>query len=176
MADLKAGASAILLFLILLLAAKQPLLISAALAGGAYLGVRLLLAPKTVPAEKPWLEPLAARWAGRDEGERLLQIATLAQRLRKEPELAVAVAEHLAYVKRACLPYQDGTNPSGQARAELITLLELVESRLLRLAEAHRHDDDRALASELAALRQTLIELVPERVLENRKQGKNFSD
>ena len=170
MADLKAGATAILVFLLLLLAAKQPLLISAALASGAYLGVRLLLAPKTVPAEKPWLEPLTTRWAGRDEGERLRQIAALAQRLRKEPELTVAVAEHLAYVKRACLPYQDGTNPTGQSRAELISLLELVESRLLRLAEAHRRDDDRALASELAALRQTLIELVPERVIENKNQ------
>lgn len=170
MADLKAGATAILVFLLLLLAAKQPLLISAALASGAYLGVRLLLAPKTAPVEKPWLEPLALRWTGRDEGERLQQLAALAQRLSKEPALTGAVAEHLAYVKRACAPYQAGSNPTGTARTELLAFLELVETRLLRLAEAHRHDDDRALASELSALRQTLIELVPERVIENRNQ------
>ena len=170
MADLKAGLTGALIFIVLLLGAKQPILMSAALAGGAYLGVRLLLAPKPTATEKPWLEPLAERWSGRDEGERLHQILLLAERLGKEPELAVSVSEHLAYIKRACEPYKTGINPTGQARTELLTLLELVERRLLRLAEAHKQDDDRALASELVALRQTLVELVPERVIGMRKQ------
>jgi hypothetical protein len=167
MADLGAGLTGALVFVVLLLGARQPLLVSAALAGGAYLGVRLLLAPKTAPTEKPWLEPLAARWAGRDEGERLYPLLQLAQRLRQSPELVATVDEHLAYVKRACTPYKNGDFPTGQARTELLALLELVERRLLRLAEAHRRDDDRALAGELSALRQTLTELVPERPLEN---------
>jgi hypothetical protein len=170
MADLKAGLTATLLFIVLLLAAKQPVLLSAALAGGAYLGVRLLLAPKTIPREKPWLEPLAQRWSGRDEGERLASVLRIMERLRQTPELMPMADEHLVYIKRGCEPYKTGINPTGQARTELLTLLELVERRLLRLAEAHRHDDDRALASELAALRQTLVELVPERVIGIRKQ------
>jgi hypothetical protein len=172
MADLKAGLTAILIFVVLVLAAKQPILLSAALAGGAYLGVRLLLAPKPAATEKPWLEPLAERWSGRNElaGERLHQILLLTERLGKEPELAISVHEHLAYVKRACEPYKTGANPTGQARTELLALFELVEARLLRLAEAHRRDDDRALANELAALRQTLVELVPERVIGMKKQ------
>jgi hypothetical protein len=167
MADLKAGLTATLVFLLLLLAAQQPLLVRATLAGGAYLGVRLLLAPKTLPTEKPWLEPLATRWSGRDEGEHLASLLRLIASLRTKPALAASVDEHVRYVQRACQPYRDGTLPTGQARTELLTLLELVERRLLRLAEAHRRDDDRALASELAALRQTLVELVPERQLEN---------
>jgi hypothetical protein len=170
MADLKAGLTATLVFLLLLLAARQPLLVSAALAGGAYLGVRLLLAPKPMALEKPWLEPLAARWSGRDEGEHLASLLRLADRLRATEPLALAVDEHLAYVRRACLPYREGRMPQGQARTELLALLELVEGRLVRLAETHRHNDDQALASELAALRQTLVELVPERRLENQHQ------
>lgn len=168
MADIKAGLTATLIFIVLLLAAKQPIFVSAALAGSTYLGVRLLLAPKTVPTENPWLEPLATRWSGRDEGERLASLVRLAERLRQQSELTSVVDEHLVYVKRACEPYRLGATPTGQARTELLTLFELVESRLLRLAEAHRRNDDRALASELIALRQTLLELVPEPKMENK--------
>ena len=170
MADIKAGITATLIFLVVLLAAKQPLLLSAALAGGAYLGARLLLAPKTAPTEKPWLEPLALRWSGRDEGERLASVLRLTERLSQSPELRPLAAEHLAFVKRACEPYQSGASPSGQARTELLSLLDLIEGRLLRLAEGHRKADDKALAQEMIALRQTLVELLPERVMENRKQ------
>ena len=170
MADIKAGLTATLIFIVLLLAAKQPIFVSAALAGSTYLGVRLLLAPKTVPTENPWLEPLATRWSGRNElaGERLASLLQLTGRLRQQSELTSVVDEHLIYVKRACEPYRLGATPTGQARTELLTLFELVESRLLRLAEAHRRNDDRALASELIALRQTLLELVPEPKMENK--------
>ena len=170
MADLGAGITGVLVFVIVLVAAKQPLLLSAGLAAGAYLGVRLLLAPKNTTLEKPWLEPLALRWEGREEGERLQSLLRLVERTRQNPELTALVDEHLVFVTRACEPYKSGKSPTGQARTEFLSLLETIEARLVRLAETRRHADDKALADELIALRQTLEELVPERVIENRTQ------
>lgn len=168
MADLSAGLIGALVFVVLLVGGRQPVLVSAALASGAYLGVRLLLTPKRPPVVQPWLEPLAQRWAGRDEGERLESVLRIGRELRTYPSLTSAVEEHLSYLERACLPYRPpGTFPTGQARTELLTLIELIEKRLLRLGAALTLENDRALASELAALRQTLVELVPERRLEN---------
>jgi len=147
MADLGAGVISVLVFTALLALARQPLWLSGALAGATYLGIRLIVAPKP----RLNLERLAQRWGQTDEGQRLSTILRLLQAQPNAPERA--------YVEQACAPFAPGEPPTGATRESLLALLETIERRLtLRLA-GELHENDRARANELIALRQTLIEL-----------------
>jgi hypothetical protein len=174
MADLFGGILGALVFGILFFVAKQPLWLCGLLSGIFYLGLRLLLAPRAAQFQKPWLPQLEKHWSGTTEGALLSELQQTIARLQRDPELKNPASEYLAYVKRACLPYKpQGTAPSGAARTELLALFELVKERLEKLELARASADDQALAGELTALKQTLIELIPEPQLQQKQQIEN---